>query len=508
MSTETPARRGAHPGPLPVIVRWLPWPWQRWAVVGFAVLMALLVVFRRPLSDRVWPEASAQALRDRAAHALSHGRLTAADGSGARELYEAALAIDPDANDARTGLMRVAQAALAQANVAIDRGRYADAHRDLQLARALSAPESQVDGAASRLRREEARHGGIDRLLQQASVARKAHRLDGSTDAALPIYQRVLAMQPDRLEALEGREDALSDLLQQARTALQRGDLVEGARLVSVARNYDAGHADLPDAQARLSQAMEHANASANRALHAGKLEAATAQWRAVLQIDAGNRDAIGGLERVAAAWVRRAEHDAADFHFAQADQALEQARALSPDPAVLRAAERAIAHARQSRSTLNPPAPSRQRAREVRQLLAEAAAAEKRGDLLEPPGDSAFDKLRAARALAPDDPAVRQQGQRLLPTAIQCFERELRDNNLARADGCLDARIALDGDRARIAHDRRRLAERWLAVGDERLGAGDARGAMAALGRARALDPQSPGIAVLSERLRAAGVH
>jgi tetratricopeptide (TPR) repeat protein len=508
MSVKTPMRQSVHVGPLVGVARWLPRPWQRWAVAGFAILLLLLVVFRRPLSDRIWPEASAQALRDRAAKALAHGRLTAADGSGARELYEAALAIDPDANDARTGLMRVAQAALAQASVAIDRGRYADAHRALQLARALSAPQAQVEAAAGRLRQEEARHAGIDRLLQQASDARRAHRLDGSSDAALPIYQRVLAMQPDRVEALEGREDALSDVLQDARLALQRGDLAEGARLVSVARTYDAGHAELPDAQARLSQSVEQANARANRALHERKLEAATEQWQAVLQVDAGNRDANGGLERVASAWAHRAERDAADFRFTDAGQALEQARALGPDPAVMRAAEHAIAHARQSQSRLNPPALNRQRAREVRQLLAEAAAAEKRGDLLSPPGDSAFDKVRAARALAPDDAAVRQEGKRLLPTAIQCFERELRNNNLARAEGCLDARIALDGDRVRIAHDRRRLAERWLAVGDERLGAGDARGATAALERARALDPQAPGIDLFSERLRAAGVR
>ena len=261
-------------------------------------------------------------------------------------------------------------------------------------------------------------------------------------------------------------------------------------------------------AQAQLSQSVEQANARADRALDAGKLAPAAAQWQAVLQVDAGNRDAIGGLERVAAAWAHRAERAAADFHFAQAGHALQQARALGPGLPAVRAAGRAVAHARQSRSMLKPPALNRQRALRVRQLLAEAAAAEQRGDLLTPPGDSAFDKLRAARALAPDDPAVREQGRRLLPTAIQCFERELRNNNLARAGGCLDARIALDGDGARIAHDRRRLAERWLAVGDERLGAGNAKGAAAALERARALDPQAPGLEPFSERLRAAGVR
>ena len=45
-------------------------------------------------------------------------------------------------------------------------------------------------------------------------------RLHGADDAALPLYARVLALQPKHLHALEGRDDALSALLRQARTAL------------------------------------------------------------------------------------------------------------------------------------------------------------------------------------------------------------------------------------------------------------------------------------------------
>src|SRR6478672_3193922 len=214
MIIETRERRGGNSSFAALMARWFPRHWQRWAVVGLAALLLLLVVFRRPLSDRIWPEASAQAFRDRAARALAHGRLTAADGSGARELYEAALAIDPDANDARTGLMRVAQAALVQATVAIDHGRYADAHQALQLARALSAPQAQVDAASARLRQDEG----------------------------------------------------------------------------------------------RLSQSLEQANARASRALRAGNLALATDHWQAVLKVDASNRDAVGGLQRVASAWAHRAE--------------------------------------------------------------------------------------------------------------------------------------------------------------------------------------------------------
>jgi len=51
----------------------------------------------------------------------------------------------------------------------------------------------------------------------------------------------------------------------------------------------------------------------------------------------------------------------------------------------------------------------------------------------------------------------------------------------------------------------RRRLAARWVAVGDERLGAGEIDIAVRAHAAARALDPQVPGLDALGERLRAA---
>ncbi|NUO74696.1 MAG: hypothetical protein HOQ32_01655, partial [Lysobacter sp.] len=45
-----------------------------------------------------------------------------------------------------------------------------------------------------------------------------------------------------------------------------------------------------------------------------------------------------------------------------------------------------------------------------------------------------------------------------------------------------------------------------WLAVGDERLGAGELHAAQAALNAARELDPAATGIDDLADRVRAAG--
>ncbi len=467
--------------------------------------MVLFIALRGPIAERLWPVAEAEALRLQAESALQQGRLSAADGSGARELYEAAVAIDPDRAELRSGLARVAQAAVQQARAAAERGAFAEAHRQLRLARALSAPRVQADAVAEILRRREAAVAGIDDLRRAADAARVAGRLEGAADAALPLYRRILELQPAHLAALEGREDALTTRLQQAREALDRGDLAAAAAGISITVEYDAGHGDLPETQAALVQAVERLRRRADADLRAGRLTRAGEGYRAWRASGVETDVADAGLLAVARAHAARAREAAADFRFDRANVELAAAEALVPDSPEWAQVRDALQRASRARDTTGPQLSPRVLQRRLRTLLDEAAAAEARGDWLTPPGDSAFDKLRAARALAPDDSGVRRATARMLPRVRECFENELRDNRLQRARVCLDAGIALAGDRSDNITARNRLAQRWVAVGEERLGAGDVDGARAAQDAAEGLDARVPGLAEFAERLRAA---
>jgi tetratricopeptide (TPR) repeat protein len=491
---------------------WRQWPRPMreraaWLGIGVVALIALLLVLRQPIADILYPEARNQQLRDAAALALKQGRLTSADGSGARELYEAALALDPDRDEARIGLQQVAQAALAQARKAMLAQRFEDAHRALRLARELSIPRAAADALAEQLRQREAAVAGIDGMLARAAAARRAGRLDDGDDAALPLYQHVLALQPERTEALEGREDALSDLLQRATAMIARGEIAQAAATIAKAREYDAGHIGLPDAQAALARAVDARRDAAARALRHGRLREAATSYRDVLAAAPDDAQAHAGLEAVARAQARRAERYAADFRFDEAARALQAAKELAPQsPQVARAARR-LEQARQSRARLPAvPRDTATRMRKVRALLAAAAAAEARGDLLTPPGDSAFDHLRNARALAPRDAAVRRASLRLLPAARDCFDTELRGNRLARAQACLDVRTQLGEPSATLRSARTRLAQRWLAVGEERLRAGEIAAARRAETAARGLDAGVDGLDDFAARLQAVG--
>lgn len=476
-----------------------------WVLIGMVALTVVLVAVRRPLGDLLWPETRVQHLLGKAEQALQQGRLDSADGSGARQLYEAAQALDTDRTEAAEGLQRVAQAALHAADEALQENAFDKARLQLSLARELHVPRAQTEAVAEKLHVREAAYARIDSMLEMASQARTAGHLLNGDDAALPLYQRVIALQPTHLAALEGREDALADLLQCVHRNIAQGDLVRAATVISVVRSYDAGHMDLPEAQAALARALERRRRQATRDLERQRLESARSGYETVLELTPGDVAAQQGLERVGIAYAMKAERLVADFRFEQAEQSLVQAHALAPHAERVTQAQQAVGRARQIQLGLASNTPARERARLVRGFLDAVAKAEAEGHWLTPPGESAFDHLRAAQALAPESADVRQAAARLLPATRACFENELRSNRIRRAQACQQAWQILQPRDADLADARLRLAEKWIAIGEERLRAGDVRFAVQAMEEASRLDAQASGLDGFRERVHAA---
>ena len=472
------------------------------------LLLALLaaVLFRGSISTWLWPDSRSGELQVQANAALQEGRLTAEDGSGARELFEAALALQPDQVQAREGLAAVALAALARAEREIDQERYPAARVDLQLAQALDAPRAKVDAVLVLLHEHDAGNGAIEDLLLRAAAARSMGRLDRDDASALPLYQRVLALQPRNQHAVEGREDALTDLLQPAQAALDRGDAQTVAELLRRARRFDPGHVELPGLQAGLSKLVEGRSQRVRVLLDKRQFERAAAlcielrglQGSGSMPV-ACSTDVVGGL-------AAHATELAADFDFAGSEQLLATARELIADDPRIRDAQRHLAQARQGASKL-PDAHrvNRHDMAKVQALLGDASKAQRRGDWITPPGESVWDKLRAARALAPDDARVQQALAALEPAARKCHADALRDNRLREAQACLDVWRQLDPLDRDLPQARSRLAQRWVAIGDQRLERGEIDAAGQAAEHARLLDPATPGLAEFTQRLRRA---
>ncbi len=470
------------------------------------VLLLVSIVFRGSISTWLWPDSRSEELQMRAEAALQAGRLTAEDGNGARELFEAALALQPDQVQAREGLARVALAALARAEQEIGQKRYPAARADLQLAQALDAPRAQVEPILAALQEYQADNSGIDDLLARAASARDAGRLDQDEVSALPLYQRVLAMQPRNQRAIEGREDALTDLLLPAQAALERGDAQTVAGLLQRARRFDPGHVDLPALQAGLAQLVEARAQRVDALVGKQSFERAAALCIELRGLQDGGTMLAGCKTDVMDGLVARATRLAADFDFAGSKHLLASARELSSDDPRITDAERHLEQARKGAAKLpDTHRPNRRDIAKMQALLADAAKAQARGDWITPPGDSAWDKLRAARALAPDDTRVQHALAALKPAARECHSDALRDNRLRESQACLDVWRQLEPLDRDLPQARQRLAQRWIAIGDQRLERGEIDAAAQAAEQAALQDPATPGLAEFTERLRRA---
>lgn len=479
----------------------------RWALVAALAVFVLLVLLRKPLADWFWDEPQIEQLLAEGDRALATGRLSAADGSGARERYQAVLALDGDRPQAREGLARTGAAALQQASEKLRANDLEGSAQALALARELQVPQADADAVARQLQARRSAGAGIGALLAQARNAFAAGRLDEGDSSALPLFQRILALQPDNLPALEGREDALSDLLQQARILAGRGELAEAATILQRARQFDAGHADLPASQEALAQAVDQRLRQAQRALQRRQLESAAKGFLAVLAVAVDDSSAQRGREQTLQAVLARSQKRADDFQFeaAQADSAL--AAELGASPAAQQQLAQRLQRAQQAQKALQQPAVSNtQRERHLRDHLRRIERAERAGQWISPPGHSAFDALREAQSLAPRDARVKAAAARLLPASRRCFDDNLRQNRVQAAGACLQAWQTLSPTATGLPSARLRLAQRWLAIGSERLGNGDLAFAAHAAGQARLLQPDLAELPAFEDRLRRAG--
>jgi len=339
---------------------------------GLLLIPLLLLVnsWRVPISERLVPDARLNRNLERGQKALAHGELTRQDGQGARELFESVLAIDPDQQQAREGLLEVRGAALARADEELRGRRIDDARRDIALAEALDAPQVATLPLRDRLRTLEEASVDVPALLARAAAP------EASDESSLELLDQVLAIDAGNAVALDGRREIFSKWLLQAEHELDAGEVEQARAKIARVMAADPGHIDLPPLRARLAD--------------------------------------------------------------------IDDARA--------RAA----------------PAPM------------EAAAA------------------APAKAVTP---AQREAARR----AADCYEAATAGGHPKRAQACVEDWLAAEPGSAEAVAARAQLAERWLAIAEERIGASDWKAAREALASARKLAPRDPRLSQLESRLHRA---
>ncbi|MEP7184532.1 MAG: hypothetical protein ABI767_01735 [Rhodanobacter sp.] len=453
--------------------------------------------------------------------ALQDGRLDGQDGTSARELFQAAAALEPDNDQARDGLRQVGQAELAQADASLQAGHLTVAAQQAALARELLGGGTDIDHLDEKISSAHAAQVQTVDLVDQAQQAMAAGKLKDAGG----LYQRVLRADPGNAVAAHGLDQVGYALATQARTAIDAKDDATASTSIEQLAALQPNNGELPALRARQAQnrkqdseALDSALKQGNQALRAGHItgdgdNTALAYFQTAMKLDPDNAQARAGLGRVAQAMTMQASAamDAGDA--AQASALLDQAAALAPKSADLAAARARLGsshpHGSGHESTdegtapMTPLALTPEQTAALDQLVNRAHVAARDGNIMTPPGDSAYDLYRSALAINGNDEAA-LNGLHSLPAQVeQQFNQTLAAGQLAQAnDRLFDLAQLAPGDATQDALSSR-LASAWLDQAEQALARGDRAGAHQALDRARKLAPYHPRVIDLTARLQ-----
>jgi tetratricopeptide (TPR) repeat protein len=506
--------RAAAPAP-----RRSAWPWALAALIAIVAVGGAWVWTHQNALRADLPRTQLNAILARGDGALAAGKLSGAPDS-ARDQYEAALALDPDSEHAIDGLRKVGTAELKRAQDDIARNRLEDARAALEEARGLLGGGAVADTEAV-LNRAANRGATVEVLLDQARSALAANNIEGKGGAA-DLFHRVLVSDPENAVARHGMDQVGAALAAQVQEQLKNNDR-DGAqhtldRLTLLVPNY----AELPSLHAAIAQANQDAQARRDQYLaqgeadlHAGKISGsgddnALAQFQAALAEDPGNAQAQAGLGQVAQALVVQANAALDAGHADDAKQFLDAAAKLAPKSADLAAARSRLQSAEHTAAAQNddtagaPPQPvlTPAQSAKVARMVQQADAAARQGELMLPPGDSAYDLYRGALAIDGDNAAA-QAGLHALPQkARELFGRALHHGNLEHAGDLLSTLAELSPGDAALGGMQRDLGGAWIARARTLADQGRYDDARRALDEARRLTPDDPRISEVDNHI------
>ncbi len=467
----------------------------------------------------------------RAQAALQAGHLDGQDGTSARELFQAAVALEPDNDRARNGLQQVGQAELAQADAALQSGHIDQAAQQAAVARELLGGGSDIDRLDRAIDKARVSKAKTSDLIEQAQQAFAAGNLTGDQGAG-GLYQQVLRADPDNAVAAHGLDQVGDALAAQARKAFDAQDTTTANTRIEQLAALQPNNGALPSLRAMQAQirqqksaALDAALTQGTQALRDGRIsgvgdDTALAYFKAALALDPDNPQAKAGLGKVAQALTVQANAaiDAGDR--AQARQLLQQAAALAPKSADLAAAQARLGSTVPTASSpvaapagsassggatgLVTPILSAQQQAAVAHLIERAREATQQGQIMLPPGASAYDLYRNALSIDGNNVAARK-GLRGLPGQVEKqFRRALSRGQLGQAGEMLDNLAELSPGDPSLADLSNQLATAWLDQAEQQLASGDRNGARQSLEQARKLAPNHPRVQDLTARLQA----
>ena len=482
-----------------------------WWVLGGLLLVSGLAWWQRPLISAqliAWLTPAANPGLDAADRALAAGRLLADDGDDAVSLYLAALLVDGDDERARAGLGSTLDRLYAELKASPDAERIEALSRKLTGAPGYAAQVERFRELLPTAGGSDPPPRGDNADLALAQRAESDGRL-GGPDGALARYAAAYAVQPGNEGARQGVERVAAAVAGQARSQLAAGDLAAAEKLqrelsvvpsaatlaTALAAEIDARR--VPDHSAKLAELL----AQAEQLARAGKLVdprngSAADRYRAALALAPDDATARQGLARAAASALSQIDAAIEGKDFKRAQDLRKRIQELAPRTPGLTELKERIEDAEAAAKAASP-----ERVAQHDKLVAEGELALSSGQLMEPTGDSAYDKFRQALAINPRSETARA-GMRALAEALKReIDESIAAGRATRADGGISALETVD-PRFDTRALKTRVAHVYAENGLRSLQGGAVTQAREDLAGAERLDPAEASVVRLREAL------
>ena len=378
--------------------------------------------------------------------------------AGALSHYQRWLSTNPNDNNARAGIERIAASTLTSvenlASNAPDSVKQNLQAEITELSQALP-DDARLKAALSAVQTAPVQDAST--LLRLAKEAEAQKRYLGA-DGALARYLALRKANPDSIpgvrgvEAIERLLGAQFKKLQQNKETLAVDALANDWReihpqsetLIALSRKWNDARADSDELRAQIISLLQEGEAALGRGdLISPTGSSAVDRYRAVLALDPRNIGASSGLQAIAAKLIAQARVAITERKFSMAENLLQQAQQLKGDPDALKALSDKLNAAIEAQS--NPPnLPSAEDASKLAKLFADFDSALESGDLNDSVGRSAFDLLKQLEKNGRDDPEVSARVSALAAALRARFDDAIERSDYERASDTLASIRAL----------------------------------------------------------------
>jgi len=492
-------------------------------VLGYLLLLVALGVlgagvwFNQDQLRKLLPNNEVSNALTQADQAFAAGRIVGAPDSAAA-LYEGILRKDPDNTQARDGLRKVGERLVTDARAAIANSNLPEAKSLAVKARELLRGGELIDKLDAELKAKEEVKNPIGELLDRAEAARKAGKLIGGEDSAAALLKKALETEPGNAVARQGMGNVLYALSDQTKVLLAQKKLDEAKQRIDEMEKLDrtfvglaelrAALADVRAADARQGeQLLNQAESQLKKGLvTTPQGTSALDLFRAAQAKDPQNPRVRAGLAQVARSILLTANAALEDSDAGAAERQLALAESIGApqgEVAALRGRLRELKERNAIQTQAQSVSPAQQA--EIDSFLSRADAALQRGDLVDPPGDSAYDMFRGALGLDRNNARAKAGIASIPSRAKALFDGTIAAGKLSKAGAYIDAVETVDGSDASLPGLKAKLAQAYAKQAVQQISEGSVDAASRSLSRARALAPQDPAVVDAEAKLKAA---